>query len=139
MLLQLLCWAVFEPSGVVAGSLTGDLRSYLQSRFKKGSADHELQNTIRDHLYQRTVPVTTRPPREDEVRSYQLLHVPAHRTILVQYCHCKICGTPVPASPTTAEIKSVLHGKAWTGFGYGFGFLPIEADMTTPFGFVGLY
>ncbi|XP_043224896.1 membrane-associated guanylate kinase, WW and PDZ domain-containing protein 1-like isoform X2 [Amphibalanus amphitrite] len=49
------------------GSLTGDLRTYLRSRFKKGSVDHELQNTIRDHLYQRTVPVTTRPPRDDEV------------------------------------------------------------------------
>ena len=59
-----------------SGSLTGDLRTYLRSRFKKGSVDHELQNTIRDHLYQRTVPVTTRPPREEEVRV--LPPVPAH-------------------------------------------------------------
>jgi guanylate kinase len=29
--------------------------------------DHELQNTIRDNLYLRTVPVTTRVPREGEV------------------------------------------------------------------------
>lgn len=29
--------------------------------------DHELQNTIRDNLYLRTVPVTTRVPREAEV------------------------------------------------------------------------
>lgn len=28
--------------------------------------DHELQNTIRDNLYLRTVPVTTRPPRPEE-------------------------------------------------------------------------
>ena len=28
--------------------------------------DHELQNTIRDNLYLRTVPVTTRQPRPDE-------------------------------------------------------------------------
>ena len=29
--------------------------------------DHELQNTIRDNLYLRTVPVTTRAPRPNEV------------------------------------------------------------------------
>ena len=28
--------------------------------------DHELQNTIRDNLYLRTVPVTTRQPRPEE-------------------------------------------------------------------------
>ena len=28
--------------------------------------DHELQNTIRDNLYLRTVPVTTRTPRPEE-------------------------------------------------------------------------
>ena len=28
--------------------------------------DHELQNTIRDNLYLRTVPVTTRVPRPEE-------------------------------------------------------------------------
>ena len=28
--------------------------------------DHELQNTIRDNLYLRTVPVTTRTPRAEE-------------------------------------------------------------------------
>ena len=28
--------------------------------------DHELQNTIRDNLYLRTVPVTTRSPRPEE-------------------------------------------------------------------------
>lgn len=29
--------------------------------------DHELQNTIRDNVYLRTVPVTTRTPRQGEV------------------------------------------------------------------------
>ncbi|XP_037088645.1 membrane-associated guanylate kinase, WW and PDZ domain-containing protein 1-like [Pollicipes pollicipes] len=50
-----------------AGSLTRDLRTYLNTRFQKGSVDHELQNTIRDNLYLRTVPVTTRAPRPNEV------------------------------------------------------------------------
>ncbi|XP_071514436.1 uncharacterized protein [Panulirus ornatus] len=50
-----------------AGSLTRDLRQYLNTRFQKGSVDHELQNTIRDNVYLRTVPVTTRTPRQGEV------------------------------------------------------------------------
>lgn len=47
--------------------MTKDLRQYLNTRFLKGSADHDLQNTIRDNLYLRTVPCTTRPKREGEV------------------------------------------------------------------------
>ena len=48
------------------GGLSKDLRQYLNTRFAKGSVDHDLQNTIRDNLYLRTVPVTTRPPRAGE-------------------------------------------------------------------------
>lgn len=51
----------------VLGSITQDLRLFLNTRFQKGSVDHDLQNTIRDNLYLRTVPVTTRAPREGEV------------------------------------------------------------------------
>ncbi|PVD24614.1 hypothetical protein C0Q70_15098 [Pomacea canaliculata] len=47
--------------------LTKDLRQYLATRFPKGSVDHDLQQTIRDNLYMRTVPCTTRPPRPGEV------------------------------------------------------------------------
>ncbi|KAG8233311.1 hypothetical protein J437_LFUL013781, partial [Ladona fulva] len=43
------------------------MRQFLNTRFQKGSVDHDLQNTIRDNLYLRTVPVTTRTPREGEV------------------------------------------------------------------------
>ncbi len=42
------------------------MRQYLNARFPKGGLDHELQNTIRDNLYLRTVPVTTRQPRPEE-------------------------------------------------------------------------
>ncbi|XP_071440196.1 membrane-associated guanylate kinase, WW and PDZ domain-containing protein 1 isoform X2 [Hetaerina americana] len=52
---------------VTAGTITKDLRQFLNTRFQKGSVDHDLQNTIRDNLYLRTVPVTTRSPREGEV------------------------------------------------------------------------
>ncbi|XP_063219492.1 membrane-associated guanylate kinase, WW and PDZ domain-containing protein 1 isoform X3 [Bacillus rossius redtenbacheri] len=52
---------------VESGSVSKNLRQFLNTRFQKGSADHDLQNTIRDNLYLRTVPVTTRTPREGEV------------------------------------------------------------------------
>lgn len=51
----------------VSGAVTKDLRQFLNARFQKGSVDHDLQNTIRDNLYLRTVPVTTRAPRDGEV------------------------------------------------------------------------
>ena len=50
----------------ISGAITTDLRQYLNTRFPKGDVDHELQNTIRDNLYLRTVPVTTRTPRPEE-------------------------------------------------------------------------
>ncbi|XP_043572277.1 membrane-associated guanylate kinase, WW and PDZ domain-containing protein 3a isoform X3 [Chiloscyllium plagiosum] len=44
-----------------------ELRHYLSLQFQKGSVDHQLQQVIRDNLYLRTIPCTTRPPREGEV------------------------------------------------------------------------
>lgn len=41
---------------IVGNALPRDLRQYLRSRFQRDSADHELQQTIRDNLYMRTVP-----------------------------------------------------------------------------------
>ncbi|XP_073900256.1 membrane-associated guanylate kinase, WW and PDZ domain-containing protein 1 isoform X10 [Castor canadensis] len=49
------------------GRLNKDLRHFLSQRFQKGSADHELQQIIRDNLYRHAVPCTTRNPREGEV------------------------------------------------------------------------
>lgn len=54
-------------SNPFSGAVPKDLRVFLNTRFQRGSVDHDLQNTIRDNLYLRTVPVTTRPPREGEV------------------------------------------------------------------------
>uniref|UniRef100_A0A3B4A846 Membrane-associated guanylate kinase, WW and PDZ domain-containing protein 3 n=1 Tax=Periophthalmus magnuspinnatus TaxID=409849 RepID=A0A3B4A846_9GOBI len=52
----------------VAGKvLNTDLRHYLSLQFQKGSLDHKLQQVIRDNLYLRTIPCTTRQPREGEV------------------------------------------------------------------------
>ncbi|KAJ8391157.1 hypothetical protein AAFF_G00095860 [Aldrovandia affinis] len=47
--------------------LNTDLRHYLSLQFQKGSLDHRLQQVIRDNLYLRTIPCTTRHPREGEV------------------------------------------------------------------------
>ncbi|XP_020857691.1 membrane-associated guanylate kinase, WW and PDZ domain-containing protein 3 isoform X2 [Phascolarctos cinereus] len=44
-----------------------DLRHYLSLQFQKGSIDHKLQQIIRDNLYLRTIPCTTRAPRDGEV------------------------------------------------------------------------
>ncbi|XP_069800785.1 membrane-associated guanylate kinase, WW and PDZ domain-containing protein 3 isoform X2 [Dendropsophus ebraccatus] len=44
-----------------------DLRHYLSLQFQKGSIDHKLQQVIRDNLYLRTIPCTTRSPRDGEV------------------------------------------------------------------------
>uniref|UniRef100_A0A4W3HDY0 Membrane-associated guanylate kinase, WW and PDZ domain-containing protein 1 n=1 Tax=Callorhinchus milii TaxID=7868 RepID=A0A4W3HDY0_CALMI len=53
--------------GSAVFKLNKDLRHYLNQRFQKGSADHELQQTIRDNLYRHAMPCTTRLPREGEV------------------------------------------------------------------------
>ncbi|XP_033939123.1 membrane-associated guanylate kinase, WW and PDZ domain-containing protein 3 isoform X1 [Pseudochaenichthys georgianus] len=47
--------------------LNTDLRHYLSLQFQKGSMDHKLQQIIRDNLYLRTIPCTTRLPRDGEV------------------------------------------------------------------------
>ncbi|XP_019485982.1 PREDICTED: membrane-associated guanylate kinase, WW and PDZ domain-containing protein 2-like, partial [Hipposideros armiger] len=58
---------VQEAQQTPGGIVDKDLRHYLNLRFQKGSVDHELQQIIRDNLYLRTVPCTTRPHKEGEV------------------------------------------------------------------------
>jgi len=47
--------------------LTTDLKSYLNCGFPKNSIDKELQDLIRDNIYRKTIPCTTRSPKEDEL------------------------------------------------------------------------
>ncbi|XP_059805553.1 membrane-associated guanylate kinase, WW and PDZ domain-containing protein 2 isoform X1 [Hypanus sabinus] len=47
--------------------LNADLRHFLKQAFAPGTADSELQETIRRNLCLRAVPCTTRVPREGEV------------------------------------------------------------------------
>jgi hypothetical protein len=44
-----------------------DLRQYLDERFQKSSIDYDLQQIIRENVYMRTVPCTTRAPRQGEI------------------------------------------------------------------------
>src|SRR5690606_34531753 len=52
------------PSGA---GLPLELREYLSRRFARGSVDHKLQEVIKENVYSRTIPCTTRPPRPGEV------------------------------------------------------------------------
>ncbi|KAM9342806.1 membrane-associated guanylate kinase, WW and PDZ domain-containing protein 3a isoform 2-T2 [Pholidichthys leucotaenia] len=60
-----------------------DLRHYLSLQFQKGSLDHKLQQVIRDNLYLRTIPCTTRQPREGEVPGvdYNFINVTEFREL----------------------------------------------------------
>ncbi|KAM6456802.1 membrane-associated guanylate kinase, WW and PDZ domain-containing protein 3 isoform 2-T2 [Liasis olivaceus] len=53
-----------------------DLRHYLSLQFQKGSVDHKLQQIIRDNLYLRTIPCTTRAPRDGEVPGVDYNFIP---------------------------------------------------------------
>ncbi|XP_071333150.1 membrane-associated guanylate kinase, WW and PDZ domain-containing protein 3 isoform X2 [Trachinotus anak] len=48
-------------------TLCKDLRLYLSKCFTPGSVDSQLQQVIRENLYLRAVPCTTRQPRDGEV------------------------------------------------------------------------
>ncbi|XP_044303369.1 membrane-associated guanylate kinase, WW and PDZ domain-containing protein 3 isoform X4 [Varanus komodoensis] len=56
-----------------------DLRHYLSLQFQKGSIDHKLQQVIRDNLYLRTIPCTTRPPRDGEVPGVDYNFIPVEQ------------------------------------------------------------
>ncbi|XP_077465320.1 membrane-associated guanylate kinase, WW and PDZ domain-containing protein 3a isoform X2 [Stigmatopora argus] len=63
--------------------LNADLHHYLSLQFQKGSLDHKLQQVIRDNLYLRTIPCTTRQPREGEVPGvdYNFINVDEFRNL----------------------------------------------------------
>ncbi|KAL1242647.1 WW and PDZ domain-containing protein,Membrane-associated guanylate kinase [Trichinella spiralis] len=49
------------------GHIVSDLRRFLSMRFPKDSEDHQLQNDIRENVYLKTVPCTTRKPKPGEI------------------------------------------------------------------------
>uniref|UniRef100_A0A8C1ST96 Membrane-associated guanylate kinase, WW and PDZ domain-containing protein 1 n=1 Tax=Cyprinus carpio TaxID=7962 RepID=A0A8C1ST96_CYPCA len=97
------------------GVVDKDLRQYLNLRFQKGSLDHELQQIIRDNLYLRTVPCTTRQPKEGEVPGVDYNFVTVERFVELERSGALLesgtyednyYGTPKPpAEPSTLLLN----------------------------------
>ncbi|XP_041833229.1 membrane-associated guanylate kinase, WW and PDZ domain-containing protein 2a isoform X3 [Melanotaenia boesemani] len=100
------------------GVIDKDLRHYLNLRFQKGSVDHELQQIIRDNLYLRTVPCTTRQPKEGEVPGVDYNFVTVDRFIELEKSRALLesgtyednfYGTPKPpAEPSALNVTDQL-------------------------------
>ncbi|XP_036005252.1 membrane-associated guanylate kinase, WW and PDZ domain-containing protein 2a isoform X4 [Fundulus heteroclitus] len=98
------------------GVIDKDLRRYLNLRFQKGSVDHELQQIIRDNLYLRTVPCTTRQPKEGEVPGVDYNFVTVERFMELEKSGALLesgtyednfYGTPKPPSEPSALLLNV--------------------------------
>ncbi|KAM9846170.1 membrane-associated guanylate kinase, WW and PDZ domain-containing protein 2a [Aulostomus maculatus] len=98
------------------GVIDKDLCHYLNLRFQKGSVDHELQQIIRDNLYLRTVPCTTRQPKEGEVPGVDYNFVTIDRFIELEKSGALLesgtyednfYGTPKPPAEPSALLLNV--------------------------------
>ncbi|XP_069375610.1 membrane-associated guanylate kinase, WW and PDZ domain-containing protein 2a isoform X12 [Paralichthys olivaceus] len=98
------------------GVIDKDLRHYLNLRFQKGSVDHELQQIIRDNLYLRTVPCTTRQPKEGEVPGVDYNFVTVDRFVELEKSGALLesgtyednfYGTPKPPAEPSALLLNV--------------------------------
>ncbi|XP_076344342.1 membrane-associated guanylate kinase, WW and PDZ domain-containing protein 1-like isoform X2 [Tachypleus tridentatus] len=99
---------------VRSGYLTKDLRQYLNTCFQKGSVDHDLQNIIRDSLYLRTIPCTTRPPRPGEVNGVDYTFLTPEEFIALD------------------KSGNLLESGIYEGNHYGTPKPPRESPMSTP-------
>ncbi|XP_073802471.1 membrane-associated guanylate kinase, WW and PDZ domain-containing protein 2a isoform X26 [Danio rerio] len=100
------------------GVVDKDLRQYLNLRFQKGSLDHELQQIIRDNLYLRTVPCTTRQPREGEVPGVDYNFVTVERFVELERSGALLesgtyednyYGTPKPPAEPSPLLLNVAE------------------------------
>nr|CAB3263597.1 membrane-associated guanylate kinase, WW and PDZ domain-containing protein 2 [Phallusia mammillata] len=64
-------------------TLTKDLKLFLSQRFNKGTVDHQLQVEMRDNLYLRTLPCTTRKLRDGEIdgKDYNFMSIEEFREL----------------------------------------------------------
>lgn len=95
-----------------------DLREYLSRRFVRGSVDHDLQATIRDNVYLRTIPCTTRPPRPGEIDNVDYKFVTRDEFLVMERSGVLLesgiytghyYGTPLPLSnPSSPNMHT--HG-----------------------------
>ncbi|XP_067248337.1 membrane-associated guanylate kinase, WW and PDZ domain-containing protein 2a isoform X5 [Chanodichthys erythropterus] len=100
------------------GVVDKDLRQYLNLRFQKGSLDHELQQIIRDNLYLRTVPCTTRQPKEGEVPGVDYNFVTVERFVELEKSGALLesgtyednyYGTPKPPAEPSPLLLNVAE------------------------------
>uniref|UniRef100_A0A672RNT6 Membrane-associated guanylate kinase, WW and PDZ domain-containing protein 2 n=1 Tax=Sinocyclocheilus grahami TaxID=75366 RepID=A0A672RNT6_SINGR len=103
---------------VTGGVVDKDLRQYLNLRFQKGSLDHELQQIIRDNLYLRTVPCTTRQPKEGEVPGVDYNFVTVERFVELERSGALLesgtyednyYGTPKPPAEPSPLLLNVAE------------------------------
>lgn len=98
--------------------ISRQLRQYLSQNVSRESVDHDLQSMIRDNLYLRTMPCTTRSPRANEVNGvdYRFLSKDdfedlEKKGLLVEagLYEGNFYGTPRPpkSPPTTPLIENV--------------------------------
>ncbi|XP_043092781.1 membrane-associated guanylate kinase, WW and PDZ domain-containing protein 2a isoform X3 [Puntigrus tetrazona] len=104
--------------GKKGGVVDKDLRQYLNLRFQKGSLDHELQQIIRDNLYLRTVPCTTRQPKEGEVPGVDYNFVTVERFVELERSGALLesgtyednyYGTPKPPAEPSPLLLNVAE------------------------------
>nr|XP_027202719.1 membrane-associated guanylate kinase, WW and PDZ domain-containing protein 2-like [Dermatophagoides pteronyssinus] len=97
-----------------------ELREYLSRRFVRGSLDHKLQELIRDNIYSRTIPITTRPKRDNEIDGVDYRFVTKEQFIQMErsglllesgvYCNYYY-GTALPSSTTNYSQENHLTKK----------------------------
>lgn len=82
-----------------------ELNKFLEEPFQKGSVEYDLQQTIRENVYKRTVPCTTRPPRPGEVHGQDYVFLSneefinlKNNSLLLEYGFYNgfMYGTPIP-------------------------------------------
>lgn len=90
-----------------------ELRAYLDERFQKGSIDYDLQQTIRENVYMRTVPCTTRSARPGEVNGQDYIFLSNEQFLeleqagdLLEYgvYNGHYYGTPKPPKSSTSAL-----------------------------------
>jgi hypothetical protein len=105
----------------LGSSLTKDLALYLATRFPKGSIDHEMQQIIRDNLYIRTIPCTTRPPRAKERNGVDYIFISVEEFLAMERSNNLLesglygghyYGTPKPpANPPSPQLSRKGEGE----------------------------
>ena len=92
-----------------------ELNKFLEEPFQKGSVEYDLQQTIRDNVYERTVPCTTRPPRTGEIHGQDYVFLSNDEFLFLKnnalllecgFYNGYMYGTPIPpAQPKPLNDK----------------------------------